>query len=306
MDKEILIRRLSIVKLLLRNANMLSQQNELTSFLSILSYHDAIDMYLNVAAEHQNSTIKKEKMFMKDFLGLFPNILHEQSILKLNTNRNNIKHNSTTVGKIEVDSARIAANSFIVDNSKQLFGFEFNEVSLFELISYAEPKKLLIAAQAFLDANNFEDSMLNGIVAFDKLIKQYNANKNGIYKVPNFNFTKDVTFRPGEFGRLEGTERHVKSTVEVIDENFKNISQALEILALGIDYRKYVKLKAISPYRYFYNESNGIITYNTSHGKIWTIEDCNFIIDFVIESSLILQDVDYDVKKLQNLPSKLM
>jgi hypothetical protein len=58
-DKEILIKRLSIVKLLYKTGLEQSKQSESISFFSILTFHDSIEMFLKLASEHKG--VKSDK-----------------------------------------------------------------------------------------------------------------------------------------------------------------------------------------------------------------------------------------------------
>ena len=53
-DKELLVKRLSIIKLLYKIGFEQSKQTESISFFSILSFHDSIEMFLKLAAEHKD------------------------------------------------------------------------------------------------------------------------------------------------------------------------------------------------------------------------------------------------------------
>lgn len=52
--KEMLIKRLSTIKLLYKIGLNLSYQNENVAFFSALTFHDSIEMFLTLAAEHND------------------------------------------------------------------------------------------------------------------------------------------------------------------------------------------------------------------------------------------------------------
>jgi hypothetical protein len=54
MTQEIVLRRLSIIKRVFNTAVTQAEQPEVTSFTALLSFHDSIDMFMNLAAEYRN------------------------------------------------------------------------------------------------------------------------------------------------------------------------------------------------------------------------------------------------------------
>lgn len=300
MDRQILLKRLATVKLLYKRSFELSKQSESTAFLSILGFHDAIDMYLNIAVQHLNLKPEKGKTFLANYLSLVPGLKHVNSILKLNENRNNIKHNASTVHNLEVEAARVHTTEFFEDNTKKVFGIDFRDISLIELVTFHSAKRFLLSASEKLSQNDIKSAMMFSTLAFDKLIADYKKTKYSWRSSAGFEFTKSVG--NSTIMRLEGKSNpQLENLIDAINENFQNVSQALEILALGIDYRKYAKFRAIAPLRYHYNEETKEFISTSYKEKKWIKENCEFIIDFVIESALILQEMDYDFMELQNI-----
>lgn len=301
-NKEILLKRLSVVKLLFRNANEITQQSELTAYLSILSFHDAVDMYLNIAVEHLELKPKsRNETYLKDLIELIPNIRHKSSMLKLNMNRNSIKHNSVSLGRLEVDSAKLNTFEFFNDNTKEIFDFEFEDISLFELLKYEKTKQLLTQAQIALHKGNFDEGVLFSADAFNNLIKDYKENKHNPFTTARFEFTKKVNYSPGSFmEEKHKIEQRLEPTIKEINQNFSNINSALEILALGLDYRKYAKYRAIVPSYFIFDKTANTYNYHSHYGKHWSKENVEFLIDYVIDSALKLQDFEFDVIELQN------
>ena len=83
-----------------------------------------------------------------------------------------------------------------------------------------------------------------------------------------------------------------------VGESLKNIQTAIKILSLGIDYRKYSRFNYLAPrfhktmdgeYRFFRSDFDDKIIFNNA--------DIEFCINFVIESSLILMDFDYNINQ---------
>lgn len=80
-------------------------------------------------------------------------------------------------------------------------------------------------------------------------------------------------------------ERRLAEFIDKVKKSIESLQQAVKILSLGIDYRRYVKFRLLTPH--ISRTLDG--TYHI-HRVQWgskgkpTIEDVQFCIDFVIES----------------------
>jgi hypothetical protein len=72
---------------------------------------------------------------------------------------------------------------------------------------------------------------------------------------------------------------------------------ALKINSLGIDYRKYAMFNLLTPTVGKKSDDN-FYKAELYDEKKWTKENCNFCIDFVLESSLKLQEFDFSIGQL--------
>ena len=289
MNKEILLKRLSIVKLLYKQGVEQSKQSEATSFFSILSFHDCVDMFLNIAAEHINVPKKaNQKLYLRDYLTLIPNIIGDASMLKLNDRRNNIKHNSVIPGRIEIEASRVNVTDFLIDNTPIIFGFRFEDISLFELVAFSETKNHLISSQSAIDKAENQKAIEEVTIGFYKLIYSYKNSKINWRRGQQFEFITPIHFRDTQSSRA----------LAKINENLISINMALEIIALGLDYRKYSKFQILTPIAT--KMQNGEYVLEMFGERNWNKENCQFLIDFVVECALKLQEFDFSIDSLDS------
>lgn len=111
MNNEILLRRLSIIKLLFKSGLEQSKQSESISFFSILSFHDSIEMFLKLACEYLQ--IKSEKLLFIEYWDSLPHLTLKESMRNLNFRRVNLKHKGLVPAKIEVEASRINTIDFL-------------------------------------------------------------------------------------------------------------------------------------------------------------------------------------------------
>lgn len=215
-DKDLLLKRLSIIKLLYKIGLEQSKQSESISFFSILSFHDSIEMFLKLRAEHKE--IKSEKFSFMDYWDSIPELTMKESMKNLNARRVNLKHKGLIPAKIEVETSRVDTGAFFEQNTKSTFDIDFSEISLLELIKFPETKKLLILSQEFLDQEEFEKSVEKVTKGFNELLIEFKENKKKKGHKTDFDFIETISFNKYNSNNEpnKGTDKRVE---EVVDEH---------------------------------------------------------------------------------------
>lgn len=290
MNTDILLKRLSTIKLLYKLGLEQSKQSESISFFSILAFHDSIEMFLKLACEYKQ--IKSEKLSFIEYWDNLSHLTLRESMRSLNTRRVNLKHKGLVPAKIEIETSRVNTTDFFEQNTKSTFGIDFHEISLLSLIKFEETKKNLISAQESLNENQFNNCLRNVTIAFDVLLQEYKKNKVGIWDKNLFNFPKRISVS-GIMARNESKDSRLDSVVKKVNKKFDHLEKALEIISFGIDFRKYSKFRMLT--QNFYQTTSGeYIFYGEEYEKNFNFDNSEFAIDFVLECSLKLQEFDYE------------
>jgi hypothetical protein len=227
----------------------------------------------------------------------------KESMNKLNERRNSIKHKGITPGKIEIETSRVNTTEFFENITPILFDLNFADISLFDLIKYETTKLFLKSSQVNLDNSRIEPAIEDVTKAFHELLFEYKENKRGWghdYKthfkfIDKIKFDKKRNYNPKD-RVVESVENNVESVIEKVNKNFEQIDTAIEVISLGLDYRKYTKFKILTPYSVRFPD--GKYRLSIYGEKNWSIENCQFLIDFVLESAIKLQEFDYDFESL--------
>ena len=167
LDKEIIIRRLAIIKYLYNLGAQQSMQVDMVAGFSILSFHDCAEMFLLLVAE--NKGMKGENVFM-DYWNKIPELTLKESMRILKERRVNIKHKGLFPSKSDVEISRITMADFLSQNTKIQFGLDFSSVSVSSLISYNEVKTYIDAAEEYLVKNDLYNCMVNAKIAFNGIV----------------------------------------------------------------------------------------------------------------------------------------
>ena len=297
MTNEIIVKRLAIIKYLFNVGLEQCKQPEIVAYSSILSFHDSIDMFMQLAAEKKGiAKREREKSYMMSFFSKIPELTLEASVNKINVRRNSLKHNGQIPAKIEIEESKTIAALFFEQNTPTIFGIEFKEISLVNLVSYESAKEFLDISQKAFDEARWEHCVENAAYAFHELLDSYENNKINDYRKSPFFFGDKMPFWWISHRKLEQLDRDLADNINKLKNSLDAMSQALKITTLGIDYRKYAMFSLLTPT--VRKDSNNKYHASLPDEKKWTKENCKFCIDFVIESSLKLQEFDFNIEHL--------
>ena len=307
LDKSTIVKRLAFIKYLYNLAVEQSKKPEPLCSASILTFHDAIELFLQLASEHLDVG-KQQPSFMEywDLISKkLPNqeLTQKESMRRLNKARVTLKHHGTLPSRLDIEAFRANATNFFEENTSIIFDIAFSDISLVELVQCEDVKNNLKVAEGFLKENKVEEALDKIALAFAQLIDDYESRKIGRYGRSPFFFGESMTFLNSFFMGINKItssdfERKLAEFIDKVKESIESLQQAVKILSLGIDYRRYVKFRLLTPH--IVRSLDG--TYHI-HRVRWgskgipTAEDVRFCIDFVIESAVILQEFDFSVEE---------
>jgi hypothetical protein len=295
LGKETIIRRLAISKYLYKMGLVQSQQPESIAFACLLSFHDAIEIFLKLVAEKQN--IKSDNFRFLEYWDKVPSLTMKESMGNLNLRRVNLKHKGILPAKQDLEISRVNVTDFFEQNTKQQFGIDFKEISLINLVTNVEVRVFLEKAQTNLDENNYSGSIENSAYAFFNLLEVYEKNKTNFYQQSPFSFGDKAKTWAFSYNKISDIDRDLGDHLTAIISSVEALKESVKIICLGLDYKKYSMFRLLTPSVSKWNEELRAELYQD---RKWTIINCQFCIDFVIESSLKLQELDFDINHLIN------
>lgn len=235
------LQRLSFAKYLHYSACEQSRSAELLAAASLLMFHDALEMFLQISAEHLDAG-SNQPSFMDYWNILSPKLEgqalpQKESMRRLNKARVSLKHNGTLPSRLDIEAFRGAATSFFVEACPMIFGIPFEELSLIEYVSNDDVREHLKKAEACSENGDFSTATDEIAVAYEKLIDGYSKEKTIEY-YKTHSYDSSVNILSGKRLRLRDPE---------IQEVLRQMQETIRILALGIDVKKYMRFKSNLP-----------------------------------------------------------
>ena len=307
MTNQDILKRLAYIRFLYKTGVDQSKQPEVIAYTSILVIHDAIDWFMILAclqsqiteAEKLSRIVAKNPkqkgksyIYLMDYFTILPSLRHETGVNYINNLRNNLKHNFILPSQIGIKECVNIGKDFFEENTKIIFSLNFNEISIIDLIDFATIRDLLGKAIDYQNKAEIENCISEISKAYYEL---WQIDIDFIREKKQFSYI-DIYSKP--YLQIENLENkpelqilkaYIDSSITVNNKNFQELNDSMKIFALGIDYRKYLKLKSFMPTTLTkdrdgnYQVTKARDVENISNG------DLTFAIDFIIDCTLKLQ-----------------
>jgi len=295
---ESVIKRLAFIKCLYKVAVEQSERPEPLCSASILTFHDAIELCLQLASEYLDVG-KAQPSFMEywDLLSQkLPGVglTQRESIRRLNKARVGLKHYGILPSKLDIEAFRASVTNFFEENTPTVFKIEFSDISLIDLVQCEDIKNKLKEAENMLREGRVDDALENVAFTFAQLIDDYESRKSEQYG--RSALFSDESYIPTFLSTECDFGSDVESFADDVISEFEDIHKDINILSLNLNSQKYVKFRLLTPkvrisggdpHRYHIHKVQ------RRSKRVPTVEDAQFCIDFVIESAVTLQEFDF-------------
>jgi hypothetical protein len=291
------VQRLSLIKYLYTLGINQSYKSDPMGGLAILNFHDCVELFLQLSAEKVGVTRTRDRNFMEywDLIsGKGYQLSLKEAMSKLNDSRAGLKHGGVVPSRINIESFRVTTTEFLQESCKLIFNIEFREISLVDFIIFKNTKNHLRMAIENYGKSNVKETLINLAVAFEYSLREfekYFKDKNAEFYGSPFYFGKSMDPHSSFWMGLGGGDR-LSDFIDDTSNSIKNIQDALKILSLGIDYKKYLKFIHKMPFVRFTASGNPTADIRDDKAKL-TESEFEFYKDFIIESALKLQEFDY-------------
>ena len=298
MTTEHVLQRLALIRYLYNTGVRQSQQPEPLAGVSILTFHDSIELFLQLACERLSVTRQSQSLMeywdILQPLGL--QVTQKESVRRLNRARVDLKHHGIVPSKLDIESFRGSVTSFFKENTAPVFGVDFDTVSMLSLVQCIETRSNLEEATRLMSTDKGEDALDKIALGFAQLIDDYEDRKRSQFGISPFFFGESLTFESSFFMGIKHDA--FGRFVDKVRDSIESMQKAMKILSLGLDYRRYVRFKLLTPSIVQVIGGDYVIQ-RRQREKVPSTEDLRFCHDFVIESAIRLQDFDFAVEHAQ-------
>lgn len=291
------VRRLAFIRYLQRTGLLQSLAPAPLSCASILMIHDAVELFLQLASEHHN--VGSGQPGFMDYWDLLKpklgkDLEQKESMRRLNKARVALKHHGTFPSQMDIEAFRISATAFFNNNTPVVFGVQLDEVSLVEFVNPDTARGHLKEAEAAIHTGDTLTALDRIAEAFEEMIDDFESRKRDRYHRSPFYFGPDLTFQSSLF---LGLGAGLGEFVDHVKDSLESMQQAIKILALGLDYRRYSRFKNLTPHIMKALRGPYMLIRRHREEEKPTTDDARFCYDFVVDSALVLGQADYTFEK---------
>ena len=253
---ETLMARLAFIKYVFTTALKQSYAPPPNGAISLLSFHDAVELFLQLASEYTNVG-SQQPSFMEYWELILKRIGKElgqkESMRRLNKARVSIKHHGTLPSQLDIESFRASTMNFFNDNCQIIFGLAFEEVSLVQLVRPESAKDRLQTAQSKISTGDTLTALDDVAIALVETIRDYDETHRGAYGQSLFLFGRKLAPQPSfhqsqRDNDHEALLRALEEQRHDIEESLDAFRGAIKIIALGLDYVKYAQFLQLTPH----------------------------------------------------------
>lgn len=259
-------RRLAFIRYLYDEAVRQSKQPEPMCVTAVLAFHDAAELFLVLACEQLD--VGKEGM---SFLAYWEELNRElpddgltqkKSMSRLNEARVGLKHHGNMPARAAIEEYRYIATLFFEENTPTVFGIDFRDVSMVQLVRNPAMRADLEEAKELRKQGDLEGAVSKVAIAFYRLLKSHkerNPLLSGL-KWPMMSPTPTgyklggppINFRPsrGEADKDGYARQQIGKILEQTDALKKAVEpmqDAMVAFALGLDYGRYKAFLELTP-----------------------------------------------------------
>ena len=135
MIDEITMQRLGLIRYLYKGAMEEARQPEPFGGISILKFHDSVELFLDLACDKFGVPAKKTNQFKDYWLELEghlqgQSLSEKRSMDRLNAARVAFKHHGNLPSISSIERFRVNVTDFFEENTLLIFGIEFGKISV--------------------------------------------------------------------------------------------------------------------------------------------------------------------------------
>jgi hypothetical protein len=296
------MKRLPFIKYMYKLAVQQSRQPKPMDAASILTFHDSVELFLHLSCRELGVNISTSLNFMQywERLQKLPDgtsLGYKSEMESINTLRVNLKHQGINPPEFEIEASRVNVTNFFERYTPIIFNVNFDKITMTDLVQYAPARISLNEATTLREQGKFGEALIKIAIAFDQIIRDYKSRKESRYGRPPFFFGKSLEYYSSLTMGI--TDKKMKEFVDIVKSSIEPMQEAMEIMSLGLDYRRYVNFRLLVPRLDKIQSADGGITYLTAPpSQNHTEEQCHYCYDFVIDSAIRIQDFDFDIAKL--------
>lgn len=287
-----ILRRLAFAKYIFHLGLLESKKRSPLNAASLLMFHDAAELFLQIASEHLD--VGKAQPTFVEYWDLLSSraarpVTQKERMRRLNKARVALKHHGTTPSSEDVIAFRETAARFFEENTPVLFDLQFRQLTLVEFVEPpAARERLGRAVAAILDERVTEAALTDTAIAFEAIIAR-REHEISPGPFPVFPFGTVFAMSPFAFRFDHDTDRSVIQSISAITGAIAEIQRVEKMLIMGVDFSGWLRFQSHLPNIVEMANGDYQSTFSQPADTMADVEDLEFCVQYAVETALTLQ-----------------
>lgn len=288
------IKRLAFIRFLYGQGLEQAVRPQPLAATALLSFHDAVEMFLLLAAEHLGVNLDRNTTFD----GYWTQVAAQASVQlpsrnamrRMNNSRVNFKHHGSIPSATDLDQFRGDVTTFFADATPLVFAADFNSFDMSDLVTQQGARTLLRDAGTHADKGDYTEALALLSEAVQDLLIDYRFSKRTAVTSTAYDIGQLLRFGMHRTTWIDPTwDRAFFALVDTVQE----MQDAMRVLAMGVDYQRYARFQMLVPL--VVHSSDDRRKVYPQEGLQVGDEEYQFCKQFVIETALHLAETDFDL-----------
>jgi hypothetical protein len=264
---------------------------------ALLSFHDAAEMFLGLAADHLGVSLTANV----NFEGYFDQIQQGARIVlpgrhpmrRMNKSRVGLKHHGLFPSPTDLEQFKGDVTTFLTDATKMVFKVDFLSLDMIDLVTQPNALSLLRSAETQAGQGDHTEALALLSEAFEYLLKDYADRKQRTDE------SSPYTLWPRGIRTMFGQnhDRELTKRLTEVEAGLERFQRAFRVLAMGVDYQRYARFELLVPFVPYFMDGHREV--RAVPGLDVGDEEYQFCKQFVIETALHLAELDFDLDLYQ-------
>lgn len=299
--------RLAFIRMLHQQGIAQSRLPEPLNFGCILTFHDAIELFLLLTAEHVGATVPDKGKFTDRFynainqaLGAGKNLDARHAVGRITEDRNRFKHAHNWPSAQGIQQAREGTALFFQANTTKVFGIAYDEIDMADLITHQRARSLVKKANERESTGQRTAALAYLRHALAALLDRHQGKRGSLAlggEIPRPMRVDTVArlLNKGERTIYGGPGEKVAKQLDAVTDVTQTLQNAMRLLMLGVDLPQYNRFMMLTPYGSIADDTDEL-EHLAHPPQAATDEEFSFCQRFVISVALRFVEVETNLQ----------
>jgi hypothetical protein len=260
---------------------------------ALLSFHDATEMFLGLAADHLGVNLSPNVNFDGYFAeikqGAGVDLPSRHPMRRMNRSRVNLKHHGLFPSPTDLEQFKGDVTTFLTDATTMVFKVDFLSLDMIDLVTQPNALSLLRSAETQAGQGDHTEALALLSEAFEELLRDYADRKQATDTSSPYTLWKQgIRTMWGQNHDPELTKRLTE-----VEAGLERFQRAFRVLAMGVDYQRYARFELLVPWVPYFADGHREV--RAVPGLDVGDDEYQFCKQFVIETALHLAEPEFDL-----------